>query len=481
MSFARRYWTQVHNWVGVVITPPLAVIVFTGIVLFFHDALSHWEFDRPHTVTLGQAMDKVAHNLEQQGSLKPGAVLAFYPNASGGFPLYYFGSKSFDAMLSDGTVVHKVLSGSANRTLLNIHYSLSLPLGIYIAGFISILMLVLLINGMVVHWPNLKRQFQQFRGDSVKDKWLDLHKLVGLATLPYLLMYALTGAVFCLISIYQGLLLAGPYHHDRTALMNELGFTQNPPASGKAAAQLAPSALLAQSQKLLEAQPYTLTIGPWKDAAEKVIASAPRGQQLIEAKEVSFSPGSDQAVAVVEQANMPAARYIYSGFSALHYGSFGGLTIILLFSVLGIALMAMLFAGALRANNKLKAGTWLYRYNRQCLVMAGSLPFATLLVLLAARYLPMDAGIRFWVFPWLFWVATLAPVLWPMAKGVGRRRVARLWWCSGALALLCLVSLLKGDISDQFSWLIGLAFGTVILVLGALRLSGRRWLVPLGQ
>lgn len=473
MSFMRRYWTQVHNWVGVLITPPLAIIFFTGIVLFFHDALYQWEFGRQGQLTLPQAMDQAANRLEQQGILKEGGSLSFYPAEEGGFPLMYYGGKGYQAILADGTVLTDAIRGNAGRTLLNIHDSLSLPMGLYLAGLVAVLMLVLLINGLVVHWPNLKRQFQQYRPDSAKDKWLDLHKLVGIASLPYLLMYAITGAAFCLLVLYQALLLMGPYQGDRSALMNDMGFAQVPQAAKVAAAQLPPSALLAQSQALLGAQPNRLTIGPWKDQNQQVIATSSRGRELVETREIIFTPGAKAPLSDIRQDNMGPSRLIYGAFVALHYGHFGGITLIWLFSALGIACLGMLFGGALRAHGRLPKSGWLYHYNRKSLVLAGSLPLGTLALLLAARYLPMDSPARFWAFPWVFWVVTLLPVLWPMAVGTGRRRVACLWWTGGLFALASLGSIALKQGPELWAWALALVAGTLVLGAGAALLTRR--------
>lgn len=476
MKLQRRDWTQVHNWLGVLITPPLAVIVFTGIVLFFHDALNQWEFARAPQLSLGQAMDQAAQRLEEDGTLVAGGNLSFYPAEGQGFPLLVSAGKGYQAVLADGTLVADAVHGSAGRALLEVHYALSLPMGIYLAGLVALLMLVLLMNGLVVHWPNLKRQWQQYRGQSGKDRWLDLHKLVGVATLPYLLMYALTGAAFCLLVFYQALLLLGPYQGDRSAILADMGFPQVPKATGLplAQGQLPPSILLAQSQQLLEAQPNRLTIAPWQDQAQQVITAASRGRELIESQELRFVPGADTPLESLTQDNMGPARLVFDSFTALHYGHFGGQAILWLFSLLGLGTLAMLFGGALRAQGRLVPGSALYRWNRQGLVLAGSLPLGTLALLLAGRYLPMDSALRYWAFPWIFWIATLAPVLWPLAKGQGRRRVAWLWWSSGLLALVAIGSLLQKGLQGQLAWLVALALGLGLLAWGGLKLTVRK-------
>lgn len=473
MSFVRRYWTQVHNWVGVLITPPLTVIFISGIALFFHDALYQWEFARTPTLTLAQAMDSTAERLEQQGVLKAGGSLSFYPAEEGGFPLMYSGGGRYQAVLADGSIVKDMINGNNVRALLEVHDSLSLPMGLYLAGVIAVLMLVVTINGIVVHWPGLKKQFLQYRVDSHKDRWLDLHKLVGIASLPYLLMYAITGAAFCLLVVYQGALLVGPYHGDRNALLNDIGYPQPPAASGEPAKQLPPSILLQQSEVLLGVAPYRLTIGPWRDAAQVVIAGGSSGRDVVEDKEVTFEPGAQTPLRETQQQNMDASRLVYGAFISLHFGHFGGMTIIWLFSFLGIACLAMLFAGALRGHRRLKPSGWLYQYNRRGLVLAGSLPLATLILLLAGRYWPMDSAVRSWIFPWLFWFVTLAPLLWPMAKGAGRMRVVRLWWASGLAALVSAGAILIHPADGLTSWLAALVVSAVAMIACAVVLARR--------
>lgn len=94
------------------------------------------------------------------------------------------------------------------------HYSLGISSGgLYFMGVVSVLYGLALVSGVIIHLPRLTKDLLALRPGkkNIKKLWQDTHNLIGVVSLPFHLIFAITGAVFCLYA----LLLAG---------FNTLGF-----------------------------------------------------------------------------------------------------------------------------------------------------------------------------------------------------------------------------------------------------------------
>jgi len=72
-------------------------------------------------------------------------------------------------------------------------------LGYYLLGLLGVVLIFLSISGTIVWWPGLRGLVSGFtvrrgRGNYVRD--LDLHRLVGIVAVPFMLMWGVTGAAF---------------------------------------------------------------------------------------------------------------------------------------------------------------------------------------------------------------------------------------------------------------------------------------------
>lgn len=86
-------------------------------------------------------------------------------------------------------------------TLYHLHYFAQIPFaGMWIAGFVSLFFVFALITGVLVHWNNIWSKFWSFSFKGArKQLWTNAHTVFGLLGLPYQLMYALTGAFYLLL------------------------------------------------------------------------------------------------------------------------------------------------------------------------------------------------------------------------------------------------------------------------------------------
>ncbi|MDR6562004.1 MULTISPECIES: PepSY-associated TM helix domain-containing protein [unclassified Arcicella] len=86
------------------------------------------------------------------------------------------------------------------ETLFRLHYFSQIPIvGMYLAGFVAFFFLFASITGVLIHWRNIITKFYGFSIKGAwKQIWTNAHTVFGLIGLPFQMMYAVTGAFYCL-------------------------------------------------------------------------------------------------------------------------------------------------------------------------------------------------------------------------------------------------------------------------------------------
>ncbi|MDQ8044424.1 MAG: PepSY-associated TM helix domain-containing protein [Solirubrobacteraceae bacterium] len=215
-----------HRWLALITGVLLLLLVVTGCVLLYKAPIQHtlehsvyYPSDKAHLVvkTPDQALEIVA-------KAEPKRTIANAVHVpTGNFAVQDSDYKTTWAVdASTGRIVKEWNSQSGFWALLdNIHEcalscegyplyvaALGKPIGgifgkeltwsSLILGVMGLVLLVLVVGGLVLWWPGIKnmaRGFKIRRGNRYKFHY-DLHKVVGFVALPFLLMWALTGANF---------------------------------------------------------------------------------------------------------------------------------------------------------------------------------------------------------------------------------------------------------------------------------------------
>lgn len=89
------------------------------------------------------------------------------------------------------------------ETLFRLHFLDQIPyVGRLLAGFVSVFFVFSLITGVVIHWKNLFTKFWSFSLKGVRKQiWTNAHTVFGILGLPFQLMYAVTGAFYILLAL----------------------------------------------------------------------------------------------------------------------------------------------------------------------------------------------------------------------------------------------------------------------------------------
>lgn len=213
-----RKWYLVHKWTSLICTAFLLMLCITGLPLIFHEEIEHLSGvveappmpeDTPYA-----SLDKVAEAALKQ---RPGDVIRFMFWEQDEHPHVTMVSmaETMDAPPDAGKVVlidsrtAKVLDEPPPDrgfmyVMLKLHVDMfaGLP-GMLFLGFMGLLFAVAIVSGIVLYHPFMRRlDFGTIRREKqARLKWLDVHNLLGVATLVWALVVGLTGTINTLSQI----------------------------------------------------------------------------------------------------------------------------------------------------------------------------------------------------------------------------------------------------------------------------------------
>jgi uncharacterized iron-regulated membrane protein len=200
--------------------------------------------------------------------------------------------------------------------------------GRYIVGFFGITLLFSTISGLVI--------FRRFNAGSWKPKLrlqrgariatADLHKLVGLGSVAFNIVFGLSGAVLGLEGVYHKYIAA-----------------KTPATRGTIVSALEDGAIqrcLASARTLVRnAEPVSLVLSYPRNGSVKVDMVHFDGNLIREnASYVRFDAKSLEPIEVYDASRAPLGLRFYYAMEPLHFGRFGGSTIVkLLWGLMGLA------------------------------------------------------------------------------------------------------------------------------------------------
>lgn len=213
-----RKWYLVHKWTSLVCTAFLLMLCITGLPLIFHEEIEHLSGvveappmpeDTPYA-----SLDKVAEAAHKQ---RPGDVIRFMFWEQDEHPHVTLVSmaESMDAPPDAGKIVlidsrtAKILDEPPpDRGFMYVMFKLHVDMfaglpGMLFLGFMGLLFAVAIVSGIVLYHPFMRRlDFGTIRREKqARLKWLDIHNLLGVATLVWALVVGLTGTINTLSQI----------------------------------------------------------------------------------------------------------------------------------------------------------------------------------------------------------------------------------------------------------------------------------------
>ncbi len=356
-----RIYQQVHTWSGLLAGLALFIAFYAGALSIFRSDIDRWQsppWGQAQTGTLSvQALvDRLVHQVptagEDFGLMLPDGGSAPYAFWFAQGKTHYLTAESA-ALPSD--------HGPSDRLadfIYALHYSLgaSTP-GLYLMGVASLLYGLALVSGVILHLPGLVQQLFALRpGHNLKRLWTDAHNAIGVLSLPFHIIFALTGALFCLSSVVL-VLLGKVAFGPQLATQYAQALAPTPIQMQHASAAPKPTlpvAILLQHAKAEAAAAGSPGFEPTylhyvhygrADAQVEVTGIQPRSIAIYGSLHLGADDGRLLAAGLGRYASLNQS--VSSAMYGLHFGNFGGRTVQWLYFVLGLAGAFLFYSGNL--------------------------------------------------------------------------------------------------------------------------------------
>ncbi|QUS39718.1 PepSY domain-containing protein [Tardiphaga alba] len=206
-----RVWSAVHKWTSLIATLFLLMLCITGLPLVFDDEISDWL--NPPVIaevpsgTPAPTLDTIVATalakhpgdvMTSLGFVKDRPAVVTHSAATPRAPLSQSHRGTYDLRTGKPTDLQAQRRGPVMTFIRELHTDMFLGLaGALFLGAMALLLIVAIISGIVIYAPFMHRlAFGTVRKDrSARTTWLDLHNLLGIVTVAWLLAVSVTGAI----------------------------------------------------------------------------------------------------------------------------------------------------------------------------------------------------------------------------------------------------------------------------------------------
>lgn len=460
-----RIYTSVHTWAGLIAGMALFIAFYAGAITLFHPELHFWSDPelrgtRPEAVPTAQALlDDVAAK-EPKSHARLNVLL---DGAYGAETMVYWYDEERGEWLGQGEPGatpegeddshHSHLADIVNH----LHFTLGLPegVGIYLMGVVSIIYALAIISGLIIHLPHLLSDtFALRQGRNLKRFWQDAHNVIGVLSLPFHAMYAITGALLTIsvlfFAAYNFLVLDNQIQRLLTPMTS---LSPEREASGTAAPMLPLDQLIERARREVPAiETGLITFQRYGDDTGVAIVRGLVDGVLLREAIVTLEADSGEVIDVQQ----PGARKPYwsavGGIVAFHYATFGDLALRAMYFVLGLGGAFLFYSGNLlwiesrrkrRQAEQPRVHVWLARATIG--VCIGSMLGISALFL-SVHLLPEAAQPRP-AWEWrVYYASFFAAILWAALRPPARAAIELLWTCAAVtLAIPLANGVVTGD------------------------------------
>ncbi|ENO89967.1 PepSY-associated TM helix domain-containing protein [Thauera linaloolentis] len=208
-----KVYKDVHIWVGIISGLMLFIAFYAGAITMFEKPLERWATP-PSALAPPPPIERTEALLQ--------AVFASHPQAAKHYLVVVRPSAEAPARViwrepgktrrefteygasfaADGSLqVEKLAKAPVAQLVDTLHQLVGLPFPDAVArqimGAVALMYAVALVSGLIIVLPTLVKDFLALRiGKNIKRMWMDVHNALGIVSLPFHLVMALTSVVF---------------------------------------------------------------------------------------------------------------------------------------------------------------------------------------------------------------------------------------------------------------------------------------------
>lgn len=242
---------------------------------------------------------------------------------------------------------------SMSEWLVDFHIYLKWPtmlggygVGSFIVGLAGILLLLSIITGVVAHTKMREEAFSLRFDKSVRLKWQDSHKVIGLWGAPFHVMIGFTGAFLGIIATMTPIVAFLAFQGNTTALLAAVE-GEHQAASGVQAQMISLEEVRAFTRPGSDQSPYSVEIEHYGDeTAAYTLVWEPSERLAVDLFKISAVTGETLPLSPLQETDT-AFKRINASIGPLHFGTFGGVALKFLWFVLGLSLAVITAFGTM--------------------------------------------------------------------------------------------------------------------------------------
>lgn len=463
-----KVYKDVHIWAGIVAGLMLFVAFYAGAITMFEKPLERWATP-PAALAPPVPLERAEELLQ--------ATIAAHPQAARRYLLMVETSADLPARVvwrepgakrrefvehgasfgAGGELQTQRLSKAPVAQWIDtLHQRVGLPfadpLARWLMGAVSLLYALALVSGLIVVLPTLAKDLFALRiGKNIKRLWLDVHNALGIVSLPFHLIMALTCLVFAFHDEFYDAQDKAVY-----AQGIQWGREEGAAAPAPGAAPLPAAELLRRVERQL---PGFRVFGFEFEQRDGVLQATVTGLDTRYGTRARTyaSTHLDPYTGAVDSHDLPGHQGGWDAavntFFMLHFGSFGGNTVRWMYLLLGLAGAALFYTGNLlwiesrRKKDRGQGGATQTRAARalSCLTIGVSLGCVAGIsaTLAATKWLPARVDDLAAWHQGIYYAVFVAALGWACVRGAARGAVELTWLCA-ALTLAIPLSSLAG-------------------------------------
>lgn len=347
---------NLHSWTGLTLGLLIFIVSFTGCIALFDMEIRSWE-DPAQRIALTENQLEITPLFDEfvGEALETGRVTDISLRYPQKHEPYFSAFARIDIAAKDGEkrsrknikrrwhpVTGAVLAERGNglsHWLLDIHRRFMLPtnIGRSLVGIIGLALMLSILTGVVIHSKLLREMFTMRLTRSVRLKWQDMHKVLGLWGLPFFSMIAFTGAFLGIITLLGPIVALIAFKGDQEALIDAV--IGVPPEAHDVQAQMLSADELRQIRHPSSGKtPALISMANYGDTAAQFTLYYTAAHELSRFDLAKVNGATGAILPLDMQTRRTAATRISNALTPLHYGTYGGFPLKVLYFVLGLAL-----------------------------------------------------------------------------------------------------------------------------------------------
>ncbi len=349
-----KTWAWVHKWSSLVCTVFMLLLCLTGLPLIFHHEIGHLlgtEVEAP-----AMPADTPRANLDDVLAVAraqyPDRVVQFASPGEDDYNLWFVTmtptpepTTDFRSVVVDARTAALLAEPRFDQGFMWIMFKLHVDLfaglaGKLFLGFMGLLLLVAIVSGTVLYAPFMRKlQFGSVRRErQTHVKWLDLHNLLGIVTLVWLLVVGATGV----INTWADLVIKYWQHDQLTSILQP--YQGQPLVLAAQRAQLQP-ALEAAQRQVPDSRLFFVAFPGTSYSSPHHYTFFLKGNEPLTSKLLWPVLVDARTAEVTAAPSMPWYVKTLLLSQPLHFGDYGGRPMQILWALLDIASIIVLGSG----------------------------------------------------------------------------------------------------------------------------------------